>query len=282
MLRSIIIIILSFLTLLISCNSGEIPSYVAVNNIKVETTNAGQGSTFHNISDCWLTVNGKLIGTFEVPFQVPVLETGKHVIFIEPGIKNNMSHTDRKVYPMLEPYIIDTFLYEGEVLTLEPVFRYKDNSNIKYAFIEDFEGIGHGFVDNERMEVTDNGAREGNCLHIVLDDENRSFEAKTRDVFPISETGEAYLEIDFKCNDLFVFGLFSREISGGSILEIRKEIFTFRPTNVEWRKAYIHLNYAVRTAQGKEFRPYFLSVRPENSKTDKTEFFIDNVKLIYW
>lgn len=279
----IISISILLVVLFTSCDSGEVPSYIAVDNANVNITSNKQGTAAHGLTDCWLNVNGKLVGIFEIPFQVPVLETGRKNIWIQPGIKNNGVNSDRKVYPMLEAYFLDTFLVAGDVLKITPVYEYKSESALNFAFVEGFDGVGHGFdiEDDSHAFITSEGGMEGKCMHVVLDDETRSFECKTKDLFDITKTGEAYLEVNFKCNAAFAFGLFSREISGGNTVEVRKEICRFNPTE-EWKKMYIQLNYTVRTASGSQFRPYFTCVRPENAKTENTEFFIDNVKLVYY
>lgn len=56
----------------------EIPSYVQIDTIKVQTRNADEGSKSHNIKDAWLFVNNQLVGPFELPMKAPVLEEGEH------------------------------------------------------------------------------------------------------------------------------------------------------------------------------------------------------------
>ena len=76
---------------------GEVPSYIAVDEIRVEIDDPSQGTASHSITDCWLYVNDKLIGTFEVPFKVPVLNSGENNVYIEPGIKSGGASSYRIV-----------------------------------------------------------------------------------------------------------------------------------------------------------------------------------------
>ena len=89
-----------FLISLSACDiinpSEQTPSFIAVDTLKLKTNGFEQGSKKHAITDCWVYVNNKLIGVFEVPFKVPVLESGMQEIQIEPGIKNSGSDSKEK------------------------------------------------------------------------------------------------------------------------------------------------------------------------------------------
>ena len=283
--RFLLLIIVFALFLLPSCDiinpAEEIPSYVAVDTVRIVTDAATEGSRSHNISDNWLYVNGKLIGVFEVPFSVPVLETGFQNIQIEPGIKNSGGDADRDIYPMMYGYYVDTFLVAGQILTLSPIFTYRPAT---FDLIEDFEDIGISFgisteSDTNINLVNNSNSLEGNSMYFCVDDTRPNFECRSTDLFDITRDGPAYLEIDFKSNDYFSFGLFSREYNGVSLSEVRIPVYTFNPTN-EWKKVYIDLSYFVNQSEGMDFRLFFTCVRQENPTAEKTEVYIDNIKLI--
>lgn len=260
----------------------QIPSYVAVDTVKVQINSLHEGSASHDISDSWLYVNGKLIGIFEAPFTVPVLETGLHKIEIEPGIKNSGGDASRVIYPMMFGYYLDTILVEGEILTLSPIHEYRPAT---FDLVENFEDIGIEFEISEQSDtlislVSGAEAFEGKSMYFALDDDRPNFECKTTQLYEIEKSGAAYLEMDFKNNDYFNFGIFSKEYNGSVVQEVRKHIFTFNPTD-EWKKVYIDLNYFVNNAAGTEFRLFFTCVRPNDAENDKTEVYIDNVKLLY-
>ncbi len=278
-----LVLILFFFTSCEVINPPEqIPSYVAVDAVSVQINNAQHGSATHNISDSWLYVNGKLIGIFEAPFSVPVLESGLCEIQIEPGILNSGGDASRVVYPMMYGYYIDTVLVEGEILTLSPVFEYRPAT---FGLVEDFEDIGIEFEISEQSDtiislISGDEAFEGKSMYFALDDDRPNFECKTSQLYEIDKSGAVYLEMDFKTNDYFNFGLFSKEYNGSVVQEVRKHVFTFNPTD-EWKKVYIDLNYFVNNAAGTEFRLFYTCVRPDDSENDKTEVYIDNVKLLY-
>lgn len=182
-----------FLILFYSCEiinpSEQIPSYVAVDSVAVSITNPSQGSASHNISDCWLYVNNKLIGVFEIPFTIPVLEAGLQDIQIEPGIKNSGGNAAREIYPMMNGYYLDTVLEEKGILKLNPVFEYRP---VNFALVEDFEDIGFEFQVSEQSDtvislVSGANAFEGKSMHFSVDAERPKFECRSSQLFEIEK-----------------------------------------------------------------------------------------------
>ncbi len=276
------VFIISFYSCEIINPSEKIPSYIEVDTVMVSINNPAEGSASHNISDCWVYVNNKLIGAFEVPFKIPVLESGKQSIQIEPGIKNSGGNAARETYPLMYGYYIDTLLVEKEVLKLRPVFSYR---NAVFDLVEDFEDIGIEFEVSAESDtniniVSGSEAFEGKSMYFALDREHKQFECKSNQLFTIEKNGRAFLEIDFKTNDYFNFGFFVLEYNGSILSEIRKHVYTFNPTD-KWKKVYIDLNYFVNNVNGVEFRLFFTSVFDPESEIEKSEIYIDNVKLLY-
>jgi len=284
--RYLLLVISVILLFFTSCEiinpSEQIPSYIAVDTVKVSIASPYEGSASHNISDCWLYVDGKLIGIFEVPFTVPVLEAGEHQIQFEPGIKNSGGNASREIYPMMFGYYVDTVLTEKQILTINPVFTYRPAT---FDLIEDFEDIGIEFETSDQSDtiitlVSGENAFEGKSMYVAIDEERPNFECKSSQLFEIEKNGRAFLEIDFKANDYFNFGFFVVEYTGSTLSEIRKHVFTFYPTD-EWKKVYIDLNYFVNNVTGTEFRLFFTAVYDESSGVETSEIYIDNVKLLY-
>lgn len=260
----------------------KIPSYIQVDTIYVQTDPNTQGSSIHSITDCWLYVNNKLIGTFEVPFKVPVLESGLQSIQIEPGIKVSGSDSYRKIYPMMFGYYFDTTLNEAQVLKVNPIFTYRPAT---FDLIEDFEDIGIEFEISQQSDtniylIDGANALEGKSMYFALDNERRNFECRSSSLFEIPKNGEAYIEISFKTTDYFEFGLFSVEYSGTQTIEVRKNVYVFNPSD-KWKRVYIDLNYFINNAKGNQFRLYFTCTRPNNPQNSKTEVYLDNIKLLY-
>jgi len=284
--RVLLFFCLSISLLFISCEvinpPEKIPSYIAVDTVRVVINSPGEGTSIHNITDCWLYVNNKLIGVFEVPFKVPVLESGFHSIQIEPGIKNSGSDSNRDIYPMMYGFYISDTLVEGEVLNIVPEFSYRP---VVFDLIEDFEDIGIAFEISSESDTTitlisGSQAQEGKSMYVALDDEHPNFECRSTILYEIEKNGYAFLEISFKCTDTVDFGLFCLESNGTAIAEIRKSVYGFKPTD-EWKRVYIDLNYHVINSAASQFRLYFTCIRSEDALDEKTEIYFDNIKLIY-
>lgn len=280
-------LLLVLISLFYSCEiinpPEQIPAYITVDSVAVEITSPNQGSSSHNISDCWLYVNNKLVGVFEVPFTVPVLESGLQNIQIEPGIKNSGGDAARKTYPLMYGFYLDTILTERQITKLQPVFKYRPAT---FDLVEDFEDIGIEFQVSEQSDtvitlVSGENALEGKSMYFAVDKDRPNFECRSSQLFEIDKNGSPYLEIDFKANDYFNFGIFSKEYSGSGESEVRKHVFLFMPTD-KWKKVYIDLNYFVNNVTGTEFRLFFTAVYSEESGLEKSEVFIDNVKLVYF
>lgn len=290
-IKKLNIFLLSVLALLFySCELFDreeyIPAYVKVEEFKLITDPINEGSNSHSITDAWLYVNNEEIGVFEIPFTVPVLEEGEQRIRIEPGIKNNGVDAQRVIYPMMYDYSIDTVLTPEEIIKLKPEFRYRPNV-IKIQ--ENFEQLGNMFEVSPDSDTTfkiidDERAIEGRSMAIYLDDNRRNFECRSSELFDLPQNYKVYLEIDYKNTDPFSFGFFSKEISGGDVIEKRVPVFTFNPnTNNEARKTYIELTYHLnQTPSYAEYRLYFLCSRPNDATSDKTEIIIDNIRILHF
>ncbi|GAB5539946.1 MAG: hypothetical protein Salg2KO_20490 [Salibacteraceae bacterium] len=100
-----------------------------------------EGSLSHNILDAWVFVDGEMIGVFELPAKIPVLENGTHKLTVGPGILNSTVSSFRENYPFYTAYIDDNFDFvAGETIPLTPVCTYRDDDpNYTYVLVEDFE-----------------------------------------------------------------------------------------------------------------------------------------------
>ena len=275
------------LSLFVACDiinpEEEIPAYIASDSAVLVTNYDLQGSNAHNISDAWIYVDGKLVGVFEMPFSIPVLAAGTKSVVIQAGIKNNGVAASRVVYPFYTKYTIDTTLTPGEVLRLTPQFEYQD---VNFVVKEDFEDLGIVFAVSAQSDtsinlVSGNEAFEGNSMFFALDSVRDVFECRSTDLYELPYGKNVFLEMTFKNNDYFTFGVFARKYNGGTDVEIRVPIITFNPTDT-YKTIYISLANAITSnSQAYDFRLYYTCTHSDESLNDTTRVFIDNVKLIY-
>jgi len=266
-----------------------VPAYIRVDEAIVDIVDPSQGSAIHNISDCWLSVDGTTIGIFEIPFEVPVLASGNVHIEIEPGIKTSGLDADRDVYTMLTNYYIDTVLTPDQTMKLTPHYSYRQGVN--FVLMENFDQLGTKFevADSSTYDfsVTQDGALEGYSMKVEIkkDDYTGHFECRTTDVFPISENGVTFLEMSYKCNDIFNFGMFGVVETATATSGVRENVITFYPTDGKWKRIYINLNYAVANSSSNcgQFQPFYTAVRVDTISPvgQNSEIFIDNIKLLH-
>lgn len=285
----VLLISIILLFLFTSCEiinpSEEIPAYITVDTIQLTTDNNIHGSSKHGFSDCWLYVNNELIGTFEVPFTVPVLYAGDCNIILQAGIKNNGSQSTRVVYPFVTSFTTTANLQANADIELNPIFEYNDD--VVFALKENFEDLGISFEVSEESDtviqlVSDDNAQEGTSMAFFLDDQNKAFECKTSELFVLPQNSRVFAEISFKCTDSFQFGVFARKYSGGAIFEERIPIITLYKTE-EWKTVYVELTSTVANEINTyDYRLFFTCVRPENATYSETEVFIDNFKLLHY
>jgi len=272
----LLIIVLSIS--LIACNyKGDIPSIVKIDKIYVETNYSKEGTKSHDICNSWIYIDYKRIGCFDNPTKtIPALAWGQSNITIYPGIKENASSSLRIEYPMMEPYSIDTILKANELITINPIFKYKPN--VIFALIDDFDNEGSFFQPTERsvnMEFKNEnqGAFQKYSMYFSLEKEDDIFECKTISLLTLPKYKDVYLEIDFKTNAIFTFGVFDQNTN--------INIFHFRPSDNQWKKVYINLKSHIAERNGTEFRPFFICSKANNKEVEKVEVYIDNIKILY-
>lgn len=289
------ILLLAFIFALAFCSCKEkdplegVPAYIRVDEAFIDITDPAQGSALHNISDCWLSVDGKTIGIFEIPFEVPVLARGNVRVEIEPGIKTSGLDADRDVYTMLTNYYVDTLLIPDSTMVLTPHYSYRQGVN--FILVENFDQLGLKFekADSSTYDfsVTQDGALEGYSMKIEIphDDYTGHFECRTSNVYPISENGVTFLEMSYKCNDYFNFGMFGVVESATATSGVRENAITLYPTDGKWKRLYLNLNYAVTNSNSNcgQFQPFYTAIRIDTLSPvgQNSEIFIDNIKLLH-
>ena len=292
-MKKILLSILIVAMVLQSCEiinpSEEIPSYIRVDEAFIDISDQSQGTAKHNISDCWVFVNGKTIGVFEIPFEVPVLATGKAHIEIEPGIHISGLDAKRAVYPMMTNYLVDTVLKPGETMTLKPHYSYRQG--VEFLLVESFDQVGLKFAKDDsskyNFSITQEGAEEGYSMYVNIpkDDYKGHFECRTTDIYTLSENGVTFLEMSYKCNDYFNFGMFGLKQSATSVTGVRENIMTLYPTGDKWKRIYLDLNEAINysSATDNEFQPFYTAIRIDTLSPagENSKIYIDNIKLLH-
>ena len=253
--------------------NGGIPVYIEIDSVGF-LAKFGQGTSSHKISDVWVTVNGKSIGTFQVPARIPVLMSGEMRVELSAGIKDNGISNTRAEYPF---YAVDTFTIQnaqsGSTYVHNPVFKYMPAT--KFALLEDFE-LGTSFsgisINSSRV---DSGVFEGaNSGKIYLGGNDTAAFVYHTNGFPISGAGQnVYVELNYKCDGYFECGMLSYK--SGVVSDLYK--ITFNPKST-WNKTYLNFSNEVGASAGDLYRLYFKVSKVADGSTVTVN--LDNIKVV--
>jgi len=269
--------------LLLSCNKDEIeatvPAYLKIDDISVNITNPNQGSASDNITDAWVFVNDQLIGAFELPTVVPILQTGNVNIKVRGGIFNNGLSNQREIYPFYEFFTLDTNLIPEVVYEPNVVVEYKADAIFDEGWAgEDFES-GINLIENPNgdtgiVRITDqNKVFEGLASGAIFLPPGKSFaEVYTPSFGDIPRNGTAvYLELDYKSTHDFAISIYANNRSQ------QFSVVNFRASS-DWNKGYVEFSNVFSTLFNAA--NYNIAFGLLKSKNDNAELYIDNMKLI--
>ncbi len=284
-------IFLSIFTLsLINLNCGdnitaEIPSYIEITKFDYIGNNQstiphGQSYNSVNITDAWITMEGQILGVFEIPCIIPVLNEGIYNINISPGIKANGIAGNRIKYPFYEIYQEEIEINNQSITQINPTTKYKTNTQIIYENEGGFEMIAEGnileasVISDTAHIIQEEIVFQGNkSVAIYLDSINTYFDIRSSDALELTQN--TFLELNFKSNINFNVGLV---IINNSTIEQKQELIQLYATE-EWRKIYLDLSPLISLGNSlSEFKIY-LDGNYSNSEL-KNAVYIDNIKLV--
>ena len=276
-----------------SCNnfegSQEIPAYIHVDTFLLTTNYEIEGAASHKITDVWLYIDDNLQGCYEMPATIPVLERGKHKITIYPGIKLNGISSTRTINPFYKPYIIEELELEEKVIdTIHPSTTYysKDESTLEFAFKDDFErqifvedsnGSDTAIIRTDR-DAPERWDDEFNNSHysgyVWLGDTINNFCFTSTELRDLPNQGNSiFLEIDYKCTEVFEVGLYAK-ISQMEIIPL-----VYVNPSPTWNKIYINIGPSITDTKDAEYFKFYIAGMID--KNSEAEYYFDNLKLVY-
>ena len=276
-----------------SCNnfegSQEIPAYIHIDTFLLTTNYEIEGAASHKITDVWLYIDDNIQGCYEMPATIPDLERGKHKITLYPGIKLNGISSTRTINPFYKPYIIEEFELKEKVFdTIHPSTTYysKDESTLEFAFTDDFErqifvedsnGSDTAIIRTDR-DAPERWDDEFNNSHysgyVWLGDTINNFCFTSTELRDLPNQGNSiFLEIDYKCTEVFEVGLYAK------ISQMENIPLVYVNPSPTWNKIYINIGPTITDTQDAEyFKFYIAGMIDENSEA---EYYFDNLKLVY-
>lgn len=267
----------------VSCKKWDkeekIPSYLRVYSAQVETDFATQGANTHKISDVWVNIDGNRQGTYEIPSTFPVLETGQHSVILRSGIKVNGIAASRAIYPFYTIFEVDTFLPEGKVLKLDPIFTYRPET--AFAWMESFQGNGFSLDRDLESDTTlyvmsdSTGNKYGK---FTIDAIRRRFYYKSAEPYSLPKNGSSiYLEFDYRCDHPFTVGLLVNKLQSS----INTPILVLNPHPNSFNHIYVNLTPTVTdNMDAINFNVIIQSVLQDGYTEGNCE--IDNLKLLHF
>lgn len=276
-----------------SCNnfkgSQEIPAYIHIDTFLFTTNYELEGAASHKITDAWLYIDDDIQGCYELPATIPVLERGNHRVTIIPGIKLNGISKTRTINPFYTPYIIENYKLEEKVIdTILPSTTYYpiDESSIVFRFKEDFErqvSLEETADSDTTITRTERDAPENwndleNNSHysgyVWLGDSTNYFCIASEEFRDLPNQGNSiFLEIDYKCDEVFEVGLFAKISSVESI-----PLVYVNPSPT-WNKIYINLGPNITDTQEAEYFKFYIAGKIDEGS--EAEYYFDNIKLVY-
>ena len=216
--------------------------FVLVSN---PSLSGSEGQLTKDFRDVWLYIDDQMIGCFQTPFKIPVLKEGNVNIKIYPAVRNNGIATDKKIYPFMNVYEINSKLVKNQTLTVNPVTSYVNNSNF---WIEDFEDASIKIQDDPNTSLASlfissdnltpfNGFNYGK---VVLTELDSVWVANTTEQLSIAKNKPCFMEVDYYNTNSFVQGFLALNTNGNIYQD--NTGFNEQPVStVKWKKMYIEL-----------------------------------------
>jgi hypothetical protein len=274
-LLSSLIIILATL----SCDDNleaELPSYIHIDSF-LFTESESEPGVNENITDAWISMNGQVIGVFEMPSTIPILSVGNQSFDIYPGIKVNGISGNRAQYPFYKKYTTSETLSLLETITIEPTTSYKDGTSFLFKTQGQFE------IDGTMLEktlISDTSAiiqeeivfQGSRAAAIYLDENNTYFDI--RNIEELNLETNTFLELNFKSNISFNIGIVIK-----NNIEEKQELIQIYPSD-EWKKIYLDLSTIISMGNSLSTFKIYLDGNYDSTQ-ELNAIYIDNLKLVY-
>ncbi len=262
----------------------DIPTYLVVPDIQFDPTEL-QGTASTNITDLWVYSSTDVVGVFPLPAVVPLVEEdlqGGDVTLLA-GIRENGLSDRRSPYPFYTTVDVLPMAGPGMRDTLVPVVELVDN--VRFLSVEDFEtsNVFGSLVGGTGMQRTDDeGAvfEGGESGRLVVDEGEPLVRVRTvEQEYDLSNTAPAFLEMDYRCDQAFVVGLYG--FIGGQ--EVQHPAMVLTATDQggapEWNKIYIDLAPVINAQGPADHFEVYVECILEAGRTQGS-VGLDNVRIL--
>lgn len=236
----------------------------------------------------WVFADDQVIGSYDLPAEVPILLEGVTEIKVYAGIKRDGISSTRDIYPFYQVHIEDINLQPGSRDTIRPEYVYVENANI--ISVDDFENANAFIIDDSSegavIRTTDPAlVFEGDgSVHLKLTEEENLIRVTTNEQqFELPSNRSAYLEMNYRCDNSMAMGLFSSD----GFSEDKNYVIILTPTIDEdgeqyWNKIYVNLmDVITQTSIANSYEVFFESSRDIDNDSE-INVYIDNIKIVYF
>jgi hypothetical protein len=263
------------------------PAWLEVNKWTLETNPNSENATGEltdNFTEAWVYIDNKIVGVFEVPFKIPILQSGNVAITIYPAIKNNGIRNAKKIYPFVEPYQLTANLVKNETLTINPTTRYIESTKF---WIEDFEDAAIKIVTDPNSKDTLIAGNNPDILkygnfygEINLNAEQNTYVGFTEQLSNIPRGKEVYLEIDYYNTNALTTGVLaitSSSIQNNQYIQLNPQ----KESEVKWKKIYIDLREIISNSEASAV--FRISLQAVLDAGDSEGLIVlDNIKIVHF
>lgn len=258
------------------------PAFLVIDEVNLETS-PSQGAPTHKFTDIWVSVDGFLLGVYELPARIPIIiENPTTSIRLIPGIRNNGEFSRAFSYQLIESIFIEDEINPGQIIEPDLVFKYLDNAI--FDFVEGFEGSNQILTldldDDEESKVTITNECVGSETQsglMELTSENPLSVIATAFSYDGDQNAGAdtYLEMEYKNDVPFIVGLIYQEDGQ----EISDPIIALNPSD-EWNKIYIDFTILLARPSIDNYRVFF-TADLDQLNTQSGSVYFDNLKLVH-
>lgn len=298
MVRSItksffITLLLTNLITLSSCEKFEgsqtIPAFIHIDSVTlINNPTIEEGALTANIDDAWVYVDDQLIGAFELPATIPVLEEGKHKLTIYGGIKYNGMSGTRGPYLFWDPAIVEAYEFIiDSTRKFNPQTKYFNATVFKW--MEDFEDASSSLLPTINSDTSIQilhhdpshpylGSASG--VAYLNGGDYITFECATNVGAPtgieLPSSSPVFLELDYNINTHLVIGLLINE----QAQTLQHPVVVLNPTNGIWKKIYVNFTPTIsNNSTAIDYDVFFRADKPDD--IEESVLMFDNIKLIH-
>lgn len=265
-----------------------LPAFIVIDEYSFTTNYSTEYSDSEKISEVWVFANDQVIGSYDLPTEVPILLEGMTEIKVYAGIKRDGIGTTRDIYPFYQVHIENLDLQPMKRDTIRPEFVYVENAEI--ISVDDFENANAFVIDNSSegsiIRTTDSDiVFEGDgSAHLKLTpDENLIRVTTNEQQYVLPSNRSAYMELNYRCDNSMAMGLFA----SNGFDEEKNFVIILTPTVTDagveyWNKIYIDLSKVLsETSSATSYEVFFESSRDIDNDSE-INVYLDNIKLVYF